>query len=142
MDFLLSLEGVIYNAPALLILALLLWKRPYIGGVMVVLAFFRVGWPILGGGELVSFSVHGALVFTTMFAWRRDDWIGNALLVAAGVGMLLFMNWAIGTALPESAAQDVGMGIAIGLALTLLRAFFWGSVALVRIVLKEDPTPA
>ena len=130
-----------YNIPALLVLALLVWKRPYIGAFMAVLAFFRVGWPILGGvGQPVPFSVHGALVFTTMFAWVRDDWRGNAVLFLAGVSLFLIVKAAVGTLIVESASFDVGMGLVIGAIIALVRALFWSGVALIQAVQKKDPT--
>lgn len=141
MDFLLSEAGMIYNLPALAVLGLLLWKRPIIGFVMTGLAGLRVLWPLLGGQMIIPFSVHAALVFVTMFAWTRDDWVGNALLFAAGVGMLFLVEMSLGWIIPMD-DRAVGIGIAIGLVIAMGRAFAWGLVFLYNAVQEENPTPA
>jgi hypothetical protein len=96
MDFLLSTHGLLYDAPALLLLALLLWKRPWVGVVMAVRAGLRGLPPLAGGPMIVPVSVHAALAFAAMFAWTRDDWTGNAVLLAGGLGVVFFVQAALG----------------------------------------------
>lgn len=128
MTFLLSPEGMAYNAPALLALGLLVWKRPGIGLFMVVLAGLRVGAPVLGFPMGVPFSMHAALAAATTIAWSRDDRWGNALLLVVGLGLLAFTYAAVGWLLPgtEAVLEEVRKGVAAGLLMGSVRAVACG----------------
>lgn len=141
MDFLLSPQGVIYNAPAIVLLALLVWKRPIVGCIVAVCAWWRVLWPLMGGGVVISFSVHAMLAVTMMFAWERRDWTWNVAFLVLGVSLYAFVSQSIGWLLPETVAvgKEIGSGIVMGLFVATSRAVLWGVYSLLE---KKDPTPA
>lgn len=80
-DFLLSITGLTYNLPAVLVLGLLLWRRPIWGLLLACLAFARVflGW--------VPWSMHMMIATFGLLACRQR-W----MRVLAGL-LLLFTSY-------------------------------------------------
>ena len=144
MDFLTSPEGILYNAPALALLAVLLWRRPLLGTVVAVFAGLRVGGPIVFGQEMIPFSVHITLGVAAAFAWSLEDVKGSIFLFVAGVALLYFVEYSIGWLIhlpPENV--ELGKGFLVGMALGIGRAAVLVVMLIYRHVAeKKDPTPA
>ena len=141
MDVLTSPEGILYNAPALALLAVLLWRRPLLGAVVAILAGLRLGGPILLGQELIPFSVHGVLAVSAALAWNLEDVKGSIFLFVAGVALLYFVEYSIGWLIhlpPENV--ELGKGFLVGMALAVGRAAVLVAMLTYRHVAEKDPT--
>jgi hypothetical protein len=75
MDYLLSPAGLVYNLPALLLLGILIWRRPFWGLFLAVLAAGRVflGW--------IPWSMHMMVACFALLASRRRWMRGLAALL-------------------------------------------------------------
>jgi hypothetical protein len=118
MDFLLSWNGLLYNGPALCLLAYLLWLRPAVGTVVAGLAGLRVLGPIAGLDQWIPFSVHMTLVGVAALAWASADGpigldptlVAGALVVGLQASYVYLAVWAAPT--PWGTGLLVGVGLA------------------------------
>jgi len=119
MDFLLSWNGLLYNGPALCLLAYFLWVRPGLGTVVAGLAGGRVLGPLAGFDQWIPFSVHMTLVGTAVLARvpAADGPIGldpvlvaGALVVGLQTSYVYLAVWAAPT--PWGTGLLVGVGLA------------------------------
>ena len=118
MDFLLSWNGLLYNAPALCLLAYLLWVRPAVGIVVAGLAGVRVLGPVAGLDQWIPFSVHMTLVGVAALAWASADGpigldpvlVAGALIVGLQTSYVYLTVWAAPT--PWGTGLLVGVGLA------------------------------
>ena len=118
MDFLLSWNGLLYNAPALCLLAYLLWVRPAVGIVVAGLAGVRVLGPVAGLDQWIPFSVHMTLVGVAALAWATADGpigldpvlVAGALVVGLQTSYVYLTVWAAPT--PWGTGLLVGVGLA------------------------------
>ena len=118
MDFLLSWNGLLYNAPALCLLAYLLWVRPAVGIVVAGLAGVRVLGPVAGLDQWIPFSVHMTLVGVAALAWATADGpigldpvlVAGALVVGLQASYVYLAVWAAPT--PWGTGLLVGVGLA------------------------------
>lgn len=91
MDFFLSPSGLIYNLPALGLLAFLLWARPLEGALVAALAGVRVLGPHLGVGQWIPFSVHMTLAVVAATAYRPGR-ISSTWILFAGAVVVALMT--------------------------------------------------
>ena len=118
MDFLLSWHGLLYNGPALCLLAYLLWVRPAVGIVVAGLAGVRVLGPVAGLDQWIPFSVHMTLVGVAALAWASADGpigldpvlVAGALIVGLQTSYVYLTVWAAPT--PWGTGLLVGVGLA------------------------------
>lgn len=128
MDFLLSIDGLTYNVPALVVLALTIWRRPYLGIVMSGIACLRVWGPILSAVQPISASVHMMLGVAVMGAWRRGQVFENAALFVCGAGLTAFTMMAYGWLLPATASVQTALtsGAKFGGAIAFVQLLYCG----------------
>ena len=118
MDFLLSWNGLLYNGPALCLLAYLLWVRPAVGIVVAGLAGVRVLGPVAGLDQWIPFSVHMTLVGVAALARASADGpigldpalVAGALVVGLQTSYVYLTVWAAPT--PWGTGLLVGVGLA------------------------------
>ncbi|PSQ95983.1 MAG: hypothetical protein BRD55_08000 [Bacteroidetes bacterium SW_9_63_38] len=104
MTFAYSLDGILYNLPALLVLAYLLWRRPVLGAVLVGAVWARVI------EQAIPFSMHAVVAGVAMTAlngWRMA--IGGVLVLYTAWWYLL--QWHA----PHSFWMGLGVGVAVGI---------------------------
>jgi hypothetical protein len=129
MDFLLSWHGLLYNGPALLLLAYLLWVHPAMGIIVAGLAGLRVLGPIAGLAQWIPFSVHMTLVGAAALAAVPSpnasfDWDRPLGLGAIGVGLLTAYVY-LGV---WDAPRPWGIGLLVGLGLGGLQQLVSGGL--------------
>lgn len=118
MDFLLSWHGLLYNGPALLLLAYLLWVHPAMGTIVAGLAGLRVLGPIAGLAQWIPFSVHMTLVGAAALAAVPSpnapfDWHPTLGIGALAVGLMTAYVY-LGV---WGAPRPWGVGLLVGLGL-------------------------